>query len=72
MKTSPYSWMVEQRPATNLAALSPLLTVAQAAELCGTCPTTIRRWIQRGLLHATRPGGPRGNHRIAADALRRL
>lgn len=35
---------------------SELLTIAEAAELVKVDPSTIRRWIKSGRLHALRPG----------------
>jgi len=48
----------------------PYCTVREAAEYARCCQVTIRRWVRRGLIKATRPGGIR--LRISVASLQRL
>ena len=48
-------------------------TIAEAAQVLGVHPNTIRRWLRKGRLRSRMAEGPGGQeHHIPADALRRL
>lgn len=51
-----------------------MLTVPQAAKLAGVCQSTLRSWVQDGLLPHYRVGrkGRRGSIRIAEEDLNAL
>jgi excisionase family DNA binding protein len=48
------------------------MSSGEAARRLGVHVSTVGRWIRLGLLPATRTPGPRGQYRIAAQAVERL
>ena len=51
---TPYDRVVQY---IEVDSMEPLLTVTDVAEIVRKHPTTIRRWVARGVLVASRPGG---------------
>ena len=47
-----------------------IYTAEQAAQRLHTSAATIRRWIRRGILRASRPGG--GGYLVTEDAIRQM
>jgi len=60
----------EAREAYKARLLDRVVWMAEAAELLGVCPATVRRYIERGRLECF--AGPGGKRRFYMSELRRF
>ena len=65
------------RPVGDLLAaiekLPPLIKSTEVAAFMGVCLRTVRRWIKRGLLHASKTcPGRNGRYRVHRESLRQM
>jgi excisionase family DNA binding protein len=55
----------ESREELMARLLDPILTLEEAAQLLGVCPTTVRRWTNKGVLQHYRTSGNQRRFRLS-------